>query len=382
MYKFNDEQILLKNFIRKFVEENIEPGAMQRDLNGTYPEKIMDELKGLGYYGTMIPEEDGGLGMDVVSSMIVMNEIARSDASVAHMLDTSNFGYLVPVNTFATPEQKENYVLPCITHFKRGVLAVNESKNEDANDGVTARKEEENYIINGTKTMITDAHIADFALALVQTGGPNDGMFGMSAFVINLKDNPGVTIGGHENTMGLRSLRLSEIHFNECKVHKSQLIGEENYGFMVIGKSIEIMNISNAAVALGIAERAFEEAVKYTKVRKVNGQLMCKMGSVRFEIAEMKASLEQIKLDVYYTAQLMDERDVNTMSYLAITKYKATETAKWICDKSLQLFGGYGFTKGYVVEKLYRDVRAFTIMGCSTEQQKDVIVGDVYGEYN
>lgn len=381
MYQFNDDQILLKNFIQRFVKQSIEPGSMERDMQGKYPKEIMDELKGLGYYGIMIPEEEAGLGMDTVSSMIILSEIARSDAAIAHMLDTANFGYLIPVNTFATEEQKDQYVLPCITHFKRGILAVNESKNDDGNE-VTARKEGDYYIINGSKTMITDAHIADFALTLVKTGESSEGMGGMSAFIIPVKNQKGVIIGSSESTMGMKSLKMSEIHFEECKVHKSQLIGTENFGFMVIGKSIEMMNISNAAVALGIAERAFDEALNYTKVRKIDGILMSQIGAIRSEIAEMKARLEQMRLDVFYTAYLMDLKVVNTMSYLAITKYKVTENAKWMCDKALQLFGGYGYTKGYVVEKLYRDVRAFTILGCPSEQQKDVIVGDVYGEYN
>ncbi|GAE86874.1 acyl-CoA dehydrogenase [Acetivibrio straminisolvens] len=179
--------------------------------------------------------------------------------------------------------------------------------------------------------------------------------------------------------MGLQSLKIADIHFDNVKLHKSSLLGTEGKGINVMMKSMEIMRISNSAVALGIAERAFEEAVAYSKLRQVNSVPMYKLSTVQFELAEMKAKLELMRLAVFYTSELLDNNTPGILNYVNTCKLKTTEYAKEICDRALQIFGGYGYVRGYTVERLYRDVRILSIIGGTSESLKWSIFNSIIG---
>lgn len=378
MFKFNEEQKMLQTAVKEVVTKLIEPCAGKRNKEKVYPADIIQSLKDLGYYALVIPEKWSGTGMDAVSSMIVVNEIARSDASIAQSVAVSNFAYLYPMFACATDEQKKSFVLPCTENGKIGALAVNEPDGTSGPLQTVARQEGDFYILNGTKTMLSNINVSDYALVYAKTDEASMGFMGNSAFVVNLKETQGITLTKEEDTLGLHSLKVGGVKFDNVKIPQSSLIGPKDQGFIVIGKTLELMTISNSAVALGIAERAYIEAVNYTKVRCVNGKPMCKMEAIQLEIADIKMKLAWLRLIVFHTAHLFDVQDPKVGHYLSVTKNIVTETAKEICDRALQIFGGYGYMEGYVVERLYRDIRAFTIIGCTTEVHKSVIAQGIY----
>ena len=316
--------------------------------------------------------------MDTVSAMIIINEIARADASIAQSVAAHNFAFLYPLVSMATEKQIETFVMPCINGGKIGALAVNEADGTSGALATTAFEDGEYYIINGSKKMITNLGASDYALVYAQTAPNAAGLLGNSVFLVDLHKTPGIVLTKAEDKMGLHGLSLDGMILDHARVHKSCLIGEKDQGFIFIGKTLELMSISNAAVALGIAERAYIEAVNYTKERKVNGSPMCELESVKLELAEIKMKLTWLKLLVFQTAYLQDIQDQNIGNYFLVTKYTVTETAKEICDRALQLFGGYGYMKGFIIERLYRDIRAYTIIGCSSEVHRSYISQGIF----
>lgn len=368
MYQFNEEQQLIRKTIQNLVSKKIEPGVNQRVNDRIYPRKIMEELGSLGYKGLMIPSEFGGSGLDAVSSIMIVYEIAKADASVAQLLACINFMFCYPVFHYATPAQRYAYLMPCINNEKIGIFAANEPDGFGIGQiSTTAHKENDDYILNGTKTMITDAFYGDYALVFAKTSENPRGFEGYSMFIVDLKDNPGVTVGKEEETMGLQSLKIADLHFHNVKVPRSALLGTEGEGIHVMLKALEMMRISNASVALGIAERAYEEALQYSKIRQINSAPMTSLQSIQFILADMKTKLEWMRLGVFYAAELVDAQIPNVLQYASMCKLKTTEYAKEICDQALQLFGGYGYVRGYTVERLYRDVRIFSIIGGPSE---------------
>lgn len=378
MYQFNEEQRLVKKTIGNLVAKKIEPGVNQRVNDKTYPKEIMDELGGLGYKGLLIPAELGGSGLDAVSSIIIINEIAKSDASIAQLLACINFMFCYPVYFYGNEEQRQKYLVPCINNKKIGTFAANEPDGFGIGQiNTTAHRDGDYYILNGTKTMITDAPFADYAMVFAKTAERPNGFDGYSTLIVDLKDNPGVTVGKEEETMGLQSLKIADIHFQNVKVPVSGLLGPEGRGIDVMMKALEIMRISNAAVAMGIARRAYGEILNYSKIRQINSVPMANLQSIQFEMAEMKTKLEWMKLAVFYTTQLLDAELPNGLIYVNMCKSKTTQWAIEICDRALQLFGGYGYIRGYTVERLYRDVRIFNIIGGPTESLQWAISGAI-----
>lgn len=378
MYIFNQEQKNIQLSARKVVDQIIEPDAAKRDLEKQYPEEIINQLKELGYYSLMIPDEYGGTGLHAVSSMIIVNEIARSDASIAQSVAVANFAYLYPIYACAGDSQKQTIIQDCIKKNEIGTFAVNEPNGTSGTGLSTAVRQGDFFVLNGSKTMISNAPNSDYALVQAKTDLGSTGYLGYSIFQVKLKDNDGVSITKTESKLGLNSLQLAGIKFEDVKLPMSSVIGEVDQGHIVIVKMLELMSISNAAVALGIAERAYFEALNYTRIREVYGQPMCTMDSVRMEMAELRIKLTWLRLLVFQTAHLYDKKDPNIGVYFSVVKQTVTEHAKEICDRVLQLFSGYGYMEGYIIERLYRDVRAFTVLGCTSEVHSSFVAASIY----
>ncbi|QNU66251.1 acyl-CoA/acyl-ACP dehydrogenase [Ruminiclostridium herbifermentans] len=361
MYLFNDFQNEIKESIDDFILNVIEK-QNSNDINKkTFLYEVLEQLGSLGYKGLMVSEEFGGVGLDAVSALLIISRIAYSDPSLAHVLETINFGFCYPIYLLGTQEQKELFLSNTLRENYIGTLAVNEPEKEIK---TIAHKDGDYYILNGIKNMITCAGTAQYALvnALVD----NNNTF----FIVDLKNTDGIVIGKTEETMGLESMAVSEIYLEDAKVHKDNILLGIGKGLEVILKSMELMRICNSAVALGIAQRAFNEAVEYSKVRIINGQPLFEMQSVKYDLAEIKANLEMMETLVYYTGNIYSENVEGKILHSSISKLIVTEKAKEICDKCLQYFGGYGYVKGVKVEKLYRDIRIMTILGGVSEVMK------------
>ncbi|MCR4441816.1 MAG: acyl-CoA dehydrogenase family protein [Peptococcaceae bacterium] len=369
MFAFSKEQVSLRESVRELVNRHIEKGAHERNNKQEYPAGVLKKLGELGYKGLLVPPEYDGAGLDVVSSMIVINEIARSDAAVAHMVATVNFGFAYPVIVYGTREQKEKYLRPCALGEKEGNFAYVEPQTEIR----TVFKPAGNrFVLNGSKSMITNAPFADFAMVAATSEEPVEERERLSAFIVDLK-SPGVEIGQAEETMGLQSLRIADMFFNNVTLDEGSLLGKVNQGMEIITNATNLARISNCAIALGIAERAYEEALAYAKIRKIYSTYLIDMQYVKYNFADMKADLELMRLATFNAASLFGQAGQNDFLNCCITKLKITEKAKAICDYCLQLFGGYGYIRGNILERLYRDIRAVTILGGDPDRIKSFI---------
>lgn len=367
MYVLSDKELFVQEQVREFVTERIEPHANMRNNNCVYPDDLINDLAALGYFGMMIPEEYGGCGFSAVTAITVIYEIAKSDPAIAHMIEHVNFGFCYPVFLFGSEWAKEKYLKPVASGKDIGVLAFHESEKEVS---TFAESTKEGFALSGTKSMITDAPNGKYAIVYAKTDKSAQGYEGYSTFILDIQNSPGVLIGELEQTCGMRSLQVADIHLDNVSVNSKNLLHKSGKGIEVISKAMEVMRIANAAVACGIAERAYEEAVEYAKNRLINGKPMFEMQVTQHELAELRANLEVIKLATFYTAELFDKRKKEIMLYSSITKLQVAENAKNICDRALQIFGGYGYIQGYTVERLYRDVRLLSIIGGINEMLK------------
>ncbi len=374
MYLFNEQENEIKNLIKKFIFENIEPNANERINSRIFPKDILYELGRLGYYGMIVNEDYDGINMDAVSCMLVINEISKSDPSIGHILAGLNFGVCFPIQLFGTQQQKNDYLVSSMKNFKIGVLAFNEPDGAGMGQINTIAEEDGDYfIINGVKSMITNASIADYGLIFAKTRDKVTGNERYNIFIIDIKDNNAISLGKEEETMGLQSLKIADIYLSNVRAHKSCILGSDGDGFKIILKTMELMRIANSAVALGIAQRAYDETVNYTKIRKIDTLPMIELQNVQFKLADIRTGLAVMELSTFYTAQLFDQNPRNVKYYSSISKYFVTEKAKEICDKCLQLFGGYGYIRGCIIERLYRDIRIMTILGGTSEALQSFI---------
>lgn len=368
MFMFSDIETYLQKIVRKDVRNVVTDIDMECNGSG---EKAFRRLIQYGYGALMNSKEYGGNGFSAEKAMIVLNEIAKENAGLAHIVATHNFGYLYLIEMLGTKEQKEKYIIETCKEGKYGSLGYNEPT---AQIQTTARCEGDYYYINGMKSMITEANHADYML--VYAVGEN--VASGSMFIIDLKNTEGITVGKNDETMGFHSLDICDVIFENVKVHKSQLLFAENKGLMCIVKSMELMRLTNAVISQGIAQRAFEETVKQTKKYETQSGKLCDMQFIQYTLADIKACLERMELLVFYTASIYDADYSDKIFYSSVSKLLSTEEAKKICDECLQVFGAYGYVKGYIVEQLYRDVRVLSIIGGTREMMKNSIARKIY----
>ncbi len=374
MFKFNNEQLVFKESARELVEKYIEKGANERNNNKLYPAEVLKKLGELGYKGLLIPEYYEGTELDIVSAALIIYEVAKSDASLAHLLATANFGFVYPILRYGSAAQHEKYLRACAAGDKEGIFAYVEPQTEIK---TILQPGGEAYVLNGTKCMITNAPYADYAMVAVTNHQPVPEMERLTTVIVDLKNTPGVEIGKAEETMGLNSLKIAEIFFNNIELDEDSFLGEQNQGGDIIIDTTNLMRISNCAIALGIAERAYEEALSYARFRKIYSTPLIEMQAIKHNFADMKAELEVIKLLTFHTASCFRQKPQEDFANCAMAKYKATEKAKSICDYCLQIFGGYGYIQGNTIERLYRDIRAMTILGGDSDRLKSFLAMDI-----
>ena len=371
-FALNEEQEMFRKTIREFAEKEIMPRAQEIDLKGEFPWDIIRKMADLGLMGLPFPEEYGGAGGDTISYAIAVEEIARASGSVAITYSAHISLACSPIYLFGTEEQKRKYLIPMAKGEKIGAFGLTEpgAGSDAAAIKTRAVLEGDEWVINGQKIFITNGSIADVVVIAAVTD-PAKGKKGISNFIVE-KGTPGFRVGREEDKMGLRGSVTSELIFENCRIPKENLLGKEGEGYKQFLMTLDGGRIGIGAMAVGLGMAALEAAAKYAKERVQFGQPIAEFQAIQWMIADMATELEAARLLVLRAAWLKDQGQRFTKE-AAMAKLFASEAAVRACYKAIQIHGGYGYTKDYPVERLYRDARLTTIGEGTSEIQRLVI---------
>jgi len=373
---FNETHEEIRRLARDFAERELSPIAAEVDKKDSFPMTLVQQMSDLGFLGLKIPEEYGGTGMDVRSYVCVMEEIAKKCPAATIFISSANSLSTEPLLLYGTKEQKQQYV-PGVAagEFFIAFALTEPGAGSDAASLVTkAKKEGESYILSGRKCFITLAPMARYSVIFARTD-PEKGARGITAFMVDMS-LPGVSCGKNEDKMGQRGVPVSDIILENVRVPSSCIIGEVDKGFVNAMKSLNVGRIGIAAMSLGMAEEALHLAIEYTKIRKQFGKPLAEHQALRFMMADLQTKLSAARLLTYDAAYRMDAGEDSVMA-ASMAKYYAAEAAKDIVDQALQLHGGYGYSREYEIERLYRDVRVNSIYEGSSQIQQIVISGQL-----
>lgn len=368
----SENQKMIADMIRDFGKREMVPNRMEWDENQHFPLELFKKLGELGLMGVLVPTEYGGSGFGYHEYVTAIVELAKIDGSIGLSMAAHNSLCTGHILQFASEEQKRKYLPKLATCEWLGAWGLTEPNtgSDAGNMRTVAIKEGDYYVLNGAKNFITHGKSGDVAVVIVRTGAVGDS-HGMSAFIVE-RGIPGFTAGKKENKLGMRASETAEMIFSDCRVHKSQMIGKEGEGFVQSLKVLDGGRISIAALSLGIAEGAYEAALKYSKERHQFNQPIANFQGISFKLAEMATKVEAAKLLTYRAADLKNRgKSVNKES--AMAKLYASEIAVEVANEGVQIFGGYGYTKDFPAEKYYRDAKLCTIGEGTSEIQKLVI---------
>ena len=366
------EQELVRQMMHDFTENEVKPIAAETDKTSTYPRENIEKLFDLGVMGMVVPEEFGGAGADDLSSAIAIEELSKQCASTGDILATHNGLCCGPIIANGTPEQKEKYLRMLTEGHKVGAFALTEpDAGSDAAKGTcVAELQGDHYVLNGSKIFITNGYVADVFVVFAMTD-KSKGTKGISAFIVE-SSFPGFSVGKHEEKLGLHGSPTAEIVFTDMIVPKENMLGREGKGFNIAMQTLDGGRIGIAAQALGISEGALVEAKAYTKGRVQFGKPISKFQNTQFTFADMAMRCESARL-LTYQAAAMKQSGVRCSKQAAMAKLSASETAMWVTTKALQMFGGYGYTNDYPMERMMRDAKITEIYEGTSEVQRIVI---------
>ncbi|MGQ7854795.1 acyl-CoA dehydrogenase [Pedobacter sp. WC2501] len=371
-----ETQQSVKAMVRDFAEKNIRPHIMEWDEAQHFPVELFKQLGELGLMGVLVPEEYGGSGLGYQEYVDVIVEVARVCGSIGLSLAAHNSLCTGHILAFATEEQKQRWLPKLATAEWIGAWGLTEANTgSDALRMMTTAVEDgDDYIINGTKNWITHGKSGDVAVVMVRTGEQGSSK-GISAIVVE-RGTPGFTAGKKENKLGMRASETTEMIFDNCRVPKANLLGNVGEGFKQAMKVLDGGRISIAALALGIAKGAFDAAVAYSKQRQQFGQPISSFQAISFKLADMATEIEAAELLIRQAADLKN-RHLPMTKESAMAKYFASEVSVRVATEAVQIFGGYGYTKDFPVEKFYRDSKLCTIGEGTSEIQKIVIAREI-----
>jgi len=371
-----ETQQSVKAMVRDFAEKNIRPYIMEWDEAQHFPVELFKQLGDLGLMGVLVPEEYGGSGLGYQEYVDVIVEVARVCGSVGLSLAAHNSLCTGHILAFATEEQKQKWLPKLATAEWIGAWGLTEANTgSDALRMMTTAVEDgDDYIINGAKNWITHGKSGDIAVVMVRTGEQGSSK-GISAIVIE-RGTPGFSAGKKENKLGMRASETTEMIFDNCRVPKANLLGNVGDGFKQAMKVLDGGRISIAALALGIARGAFDAAVAYSKQRQQFGQPISSFQAISFKLADMATEIEAAELLIRQAADLKN-RHLPMTKESAMAKYFASEVSVKVATEAVQIFGGYGYTKDFPVEKFYRDSKLCTIGEGTSEIQKIVIAREI-----
>ena len=375
---FDAKHEMIRKLVRQFAETELTTEVLDRvEETGEFPEEIVEKMAKCGFLGLKIPREYGGAGADTLAYVIMIEEIDRVSAVASLYANTPNSLGGGPLMQAGTKEQLEKYLVPAVQNKIKIVFALTEpGAGSDAGSMVTtATKDGDYYVLNGRKCFISGAPIADYCIVYAKTD-MTKGNKGISAFVVDMKA-PGVSCGKHEAKMGIIGYPTSDVVLEDVRVHKSDMLGKENMGFINAMKTLDGGRLGVSAQSIGVAQGCLDEAIKYSTERVQFGKPICKNQAIAFMIADMATKLTAAKELVYLAAQMKDKNDPKASMYCSMAKYYASETCNEIAAKAVQIHGGYGFIKEYPVERKYRDCRVFTIYEGTSQVQQMVISGNL-----
>jgi butyryl-CoA dehydrogenase len=378
--ELNEEQKLLQQTVREFANSEVKPLAREIDETGKFPRETFRKAAELGLTGVAIPEEEGGAGFDHVAYSIVIEEISRVCASTGVILSVQNSLYCDPIHRFGTPEQKKKFLLPFSRGEKIGCYALTEPQagSNAAALQTKAILNGDKYILNGTKAWITNGGAADAALVYVNTE-PAKGEKGITALVVE-RGTPGFAVGKEEKKLGINATACVELSFTDCEVPVTNRIGVEGEGYKVALSTLDGGRIGIAAQACGIAQGAFEQALAYSQQRMAFGHPISNFQAIQFMLADMSTEIEAARMLVRKAAWKQDIGGRFSME-AAIAKLFASEMSTRVTHKAIQVHGGYGYSREYPVERMYRDARITEIYEGTSEIQRLVIAAWVLKSY-
>ena len=371
-FEQSEGQAMVAQMVRDFGDKFIRPNMMKWDESQEFPIEIFHQMGKLGLMGVLVPTEYGGAGLGYLEYVTAIVEISRIDGSIGLSMAAHNSLCTNHILQFGNEEQKQKYLPKLATGEWIGAWGLTEPNtgSDAGNMRTVAIRDGDYYILNGSKNFITHGRSGNVAVVIVRTGQVGDS-HGVSAFIIE-KGTNGFTSGKKENKLGMRASETAELIFSDCKIHKSQMMGEEGDGFVQSLKVLDGGRISIAALSLGIAQGAFEAALHYSKERHQFNKPISAFQGISFKLADMATKIEAARLLTFRAAELKNMgKSVNKES--AMAKLFASEVAVEVANEGVQIFGGYGYTKDYPAEKYYRDAKLCTIGEGTSEIQKLVI---------
>jgi len=371
-FELNEDQLQIKNTIREFAEAELKPYVSEWDESQHFPVELRPKFAELGIMGVLFPEEYGGADLGYIEYSTIIEEIARVDPSVALSIAAHNSLAGGHIFIAASDEQKQKYLTPLARgdHFGAWGLTEPSSGSDASSMRTVAVRKNGGWIINGSKNFITNATFAGTTVALAITDR-TAGTHGISAFIVE-QGTRGFSIAKKENKLGMRASDTAALVFDDCFVPESNLIGEEGHGFIQAMKVLDGGRISIAALAVGIAQGAYEAALKYAKERQQFGRPIAEFQAIQFKLADMATEIEAARLLTYRAAETKNQGK-NTTKESSMAKLYASEVAVRVAEESVQIHGGYGYIKDYPAEKFWRDSKLCTIGEGTSEVQRVVI---------
>ncbi|WP_291566227.1 MULTISPECIES: acyl-CoA dehydrogenase [unclassified Clostridium] len=375
-FSLTKEQEFVKQMVREFAENEVKPIAAEIDVTERFPMENVEKMARYHMMGIPFSTEFGGAGGDSISYAITVEELSRVCGTTGVIVSAHTSLCAAPIDAFGTPAQKEKYLVPLAKGEKIGAFGLTEPNagTDASGQQTTAYLDGDNYILNGSKIFITNGGVADTFVVFAMTD-KSKGTRGISAFIVE-KDFPGFSIGKVEEKLGIRASSTTELVFENCIVPKENLLGKEGKGFGIAMKTLDGGRIGIAAQALGLAQGALDEAVAYMKERKQFGKPLAAFQGLQWMVAEMDVKVEAARLLVYKAAYRKDNKLPYTVD-AARAKLFASEVAMEVTTKAVQIFGGYGYTKEYPVERMMRDAKITEIYEGTSEVQRMVIAGNI-----
>lgn len=380
-FNYSDDHIAIRDAAREFAENEIAPSAVERDKTGEFPAEIVKKLGELGFMGMMVSPEYGGAGLDAVSYVIAMEEVSKVDASVSVVMSVNNSLVCWGLETYGTEEQKKRILTPLASGQKLGAYCLSEPGvgSDATQQATTAKRDGNDWIIDGAKNWITNGTSADYFIVFAQTDQTKKHK-GITAFILE-KGMPGFEHGLKEDKLGIRSSDTCSLAFTGVRVPDANRLGAEGEGFKIAMETLNGGRIGIAAQALGIASGAYEKAVKYSFERHAFGQPINQLQAIQFKIAEMATKIEAARLLIMRAARCKDNHE-NYIKEAAMAKLYASTIAFEVANEAVQIHGGYGYVREYLVERALRDAKITQIYEGTSEIQHIVIARQLLKEYS
>jgi alkylation response protein AidB-like acyl-CoA dehydrogenase len=372
-FELSEDQTRIRDAVRDFAEARIAPGVAERERHETFPREIVAGLAEMGILGMMVPEEYGGAAADALSFILVLEELARVCASTAVIVSVNNSVFCYPLWKFGSEEQKRTILTEVASGKALGAYGLSEpqSGSDAANQKTRAVRDGDAYVLNGAKAWITNAGEAKWYLVMAMTD-PAAGTRGITAFLVSSED-PGFRVGAPEDKMGLRASKTAAVFFDDVRLPAARRVGAEGEGFMIAMKTLDHSRIGIAAQGIGISRACYDASVAYAATRETFGKKLAEHEIIAFQIADMRVQIEASKLLTYRAAVRSELAGVRISREASMAKVFATEACNAIAARAVQIFGGYGYSKEYAVERYYRDARVTTIYEGTSEIQRMVV---------